>query len=190
MPSVAHRSYLAYLSLGSNLGDREKFLRDAIMYLARLGKVLAVSHLYETEPVEFLDQPDFLNCATILSTALEPQPLLAALRAIEHALGRPNRDNAGVLADEVPKGPRTIDIDILLFDDWVIEEDSLAVPHPAMQNRHFVLAPLVEIAPAALHPLLKQPVQQLLEALPSGPPVVERLESDAWQALVSSFSHV
>jgi 2-amino-4-hydroxy-6-hydroxymethyldihydropteridine diphosphokinase len=170
----------AYLSLGSNLGDREHFLRSAMERLRSLGELRAVSRLYETEPVEFTAQPDFLNCAAVLATELEPEALLAGLRAIEHALGRPNRDGTTPAVAEIPKGPRTIDLDILLFDDRVLAGETLKVPHPAMHERRFVLATLAEIAPEAVHPLLGRTVRELLLALPQGPPVVEPVESPGW----------
>jgi len=154
-------SEVAYLSLGSNVGDREKNLRDAIARLETAGCIAAVSSFYETEPVEFTGQAWFLNCALVLATDKTPAQLLAALLAIEQEMGRRR-------SQESRKGPRTIDLDILLFGDSVVESPELTIPHPAMHQRRFVLEPLAEIAPEAKHPVLKQTVRELLQALPAG----------------------
>ena len=147
----------AYLSLGSNLANREANLRDAIAGLGPLGKVTAVSSFYETEPVDFLDQPWFLNCVVLLETDLPPQTLLQRLLEIERSLGRERLQ---------PKGPRLIDIDILLFGDEIIHEPGLTIPHPALHQRRFVLEPLAQIAPGVVHPVLKKTVHELLLSLP------------------------
>lgn len=159
-------SDIAYLSLGSNIGDRENHLRDAISRLAEPGRVLAVSSFYETEPVEFADQAWFLNCAVKLETSRTPAQLLAEILDIEQQLGRQRIQK---------KGPRTIDIDILLFGDIVVDTRDLTIPHPAMAARRFVLEPLAEIAPEAQHPILRKNVRELLEQLPSGQ-AVRRIE--------------
>ncbi len=148
-----------YLSLGSNLGDRAANLRSAIAALDALGKVTAVSALYETEPVEFRAQPWFLNCAVAMETELMPKQFLARVQAIEQQLGRRRVQ---------PKGPRTIDVDILLFGNSVVDTPALVIPHPAMHERRFVLEPLVEIAPEARHPVLKRTVREMRDALPPG----------------------
>jgi len=132
----------AYIALGSNLGDREQTLQDAVEALrAEAGvEVAAVSSLIETEPVGFLDQPRFVNGVVALDTTLPPAVLLALLLDVERRFGRTRE---GVPA----QGPRTLDLDLLLYGDEVIDEPGLQVPHPRMHERPFVLGPLAEIAP-------------------------------------------
>lgn len=158
---------LAYLSLGSNVGDREAQLRGAVSHLAALGRVAAVSSFYEAEPVEFTDQPWFLNCVVALEAGLTPQQLMTALLAIEKQMGRERVQK---------KGPRSIDIDILLFGDALVDSEEVTIPHPAMHERRFVLEPLAEIAPGVVNPLLKKNIRELLNALGPGQ-VVRRLKS-------------
>jgi 2-amino-4-hydroxy-6-hydroxymethyldihydropteridine diphosphokinase len=148
---------LVYLSLGSNLGDRAANLEAAIQKLAHLGNVVARSSVYETEPVELERQPWFLNCAVAIETELMPKQLLSRVLGIEQKMGRRRTE---------PKGPRTIDIDILLFGSSVIDTRSLTIPHPAMHQRRFVLEPLAEIAPEIRHPVFKKTVREMLAALP------------------------
>jgi 2-amino-4-hydroxy-6-hydroxymethyldihydropteridine diphosphokinase len=155
----------AYLSLGSNLGDRELNLGTAISGLSALGEVTKISSFYETEPVEFTEQPWFLNCVVELQTSVTPQELLQGLLALEQKMGRKRIR---------PKGPRLIDLDILLFDELVVHEAGLTIPHPALHQRRFVLEPLAEIAPEAIHPELQKKVRELLEALPTNSPAVRR----------------
>ncbi len=152
-----------YLSLGSNLGDRRANLDTAIAQLRELGEVTAVSSFCETTPVEFTAQPDFLNCAVELQTDKMPKQLMAALLAIERGMGR--RRERGT---KRVKGPRTIDIDIVLFGKAVIDTAGLTVPHPAMHERRFVLEPLAEIAPDVRHPVFKKTVRELRDVLPPG----------------------
>ena len=157
---------LVYLSLGSNLGDRAVNLQQAVDRLCALGKVTALSSFYETEPVEVTAQPWFVNCAVALETEKMPRQLIAAILDLEQQMGRRRLEK---------KGPRAVDIDILLFGKSVIEMPGLTVPHPAMHERRFVLEPLVEIAPDLRHPVFKRSMRELLEALPPGQ-AVRRLE--------------
>ena len=157
--SMATALNLAYLSLGSNIGDRETHLHEAIVRLQSEGRIVSVSSFYETEPVEFAGQAWFLNCALALETTRTPQQLMSDILAIEQEMGRQRIQK---------KGPRIIDIDILLFSDKIIDLPDLTVPHPAMQHRRFVLEPLAEIAPEARHPVLKKTIRELVDALPMG----------------------
>jgi 2-amino-4-hydroxy-6-hydroxymethyldihydropteridine diphosphokinase len=152
-------SSIAYLSLGSNLGDREAHLREAMTRLESTGSVLAMSSLYETEPVEFTEQGWFLNCAIKLETGRSPGELMAAILGIEQEMGRRRVQK---------KGPRSIDIDILLFDQIVVESTELTIPHPAMHQRRFVLEPLAEIAPELIHPIFKKTIRELRDELLPG----------------------
>jgi len=144
-----------YLSVGSNLGDRAKNLRVAIDGLPHAGVVVKkVSSFYETEPVDLREQPWFLNCAVEAAMHFDPMTLLRALREIETKMGSKKL---------VAKGPRLIDMDILLYGSETIDTPELQVPHPRMHLRRFVLVPLAEIAPKAVHAALKMTVAQLLE---------------------------
>ena len=148
-----------YLSLGSNLGDRVGNLENAISQLSQLGEVLAVSHFYETEPVELTAQPWFLNCAVKLETEKMPKQLLKRILDLERKMGRRRTQD---------KGPRNIDIDILLFGSSIVDTKGLTIPHPALHERRFVLEPLAEIASEVRHPVFKKTVREMREALPAG----------------------
>lgn len=148
-----------YLSLGSNVGNREANLREALDRLEKLGPVGAISSFYETEPVELTAQPWFLNCAALLETEKMPSQLLKALLDLERQMGRRRMQN---------KGPRKIDIDILLFSDVIVETVGLTIPHPALHTRRFVLEPLAEIAPEVRHPVFQKTIRELRAALPPG----------------------
>jgi 2-amino-4-hydroxy-6-hydroxymethyldihydropteridine diphosphokinase len=149
---------VVYIGLGSNLGDRDENLRRALERLSELGPVRS-SSFHETDPVGVTDQPKFLNAAAELSTDLSAGDLLKALLAIERELGRDR-------SREERWGPRTLDLDLLLYDDLVIDEPGLTVPHPRLAERRFVLEPLQELAPGLVLPdgapvrdLLSRPIE-------------------------------
>jgi 2-amino-4-hydroxy-6-hydroxymethyldihydropteridine diphosphokinase len=160
-------SGLAAVALGSNLksgfGDREANLREAVRRVGELGEVRAVSSFCDTEPVGLVEQPRFLNGALLLGTELEPVALMQALLGVERAMGR-EREGA------VAKGPRVIDLDLLLYRveggaGVVMATEELTLPHPEMPERRFVLEPLVEIAPEWVHPVLRVTVREMLAGL-------------------------
>ena len=152
-----------YLSLGSNIGDREGNLRKAVERLAAQEiRVLHASRIYETEPVDYKDQAWFLNQVVEAETALFPMQLLTRIGRVERELGRRRT---------VRNGPRTIDIDILFYGAATVETARLEIPHPRIAQRRFVLAPLAELAPDLRHPVTHRSVRQMLE---SAPPAVVR----------------
>lgn len=165
LTSSVHK--IAFLSLGSNIGDRMANITTALNRLREVGKIIAVSSIYETEPVEFTAQPWFLNCVVKLDTEKMPKQLLTAILKIEQSMGRRRQQK---------KGPRTIDIDILLFGNSTIDTEGLTIPHPSLHERRFVLDPLVEIEAGLRHPILKRTVRELLAGLPVGQ-AVRRIQS-------------
>ena len=152
----------AFIGLGSNLGDREASLRQALEHLATAPETVVVraSSLYDTEPVGVEDQPHFLNAVAQLETQLTPRQLLWNLMLIERRLGRVRTQRWG---------PRTIDLDLLLYEDVIIEDDDLQLPHPEMSKRSFVLVPLVELEPLLIHPVTGETMLALLQRLGARP---------------------
>jgi 2-amino-4-hydroxy-6-hydroxymethyldihydropteridine diphosphokinase len=146
-------NHIVYLALGSNLGDRQANLKQAIASLSPQMEVKAKSRVYETPPWGYTDQPKFLNQVVKVDTYVGPEPLLKHLKRLEIALGRvPSFQN----------GPRLIDIDILFYDDLVLNKPSLVIPHPQLHERAFVLMPLNDIAPALSHPSTGKTVNEML----------------------------
>ncbi len=154
---ITRSRHKVYLSLGSNMGNKEENLNSAIKALSSQNTVVAaISSFYETEPWGVVEQPSFLNCAVALTTLLTPHELLETIHQIETSLKRERL---------MHWGPRTIDLDILLYDDIITDTPECVIPHPHMQNRLFVLEPLSEIAPWVIHPLLHQRIIDIKEAL-------------------------
>jgi 2-amino-4-hydroxy-6-hydroxymethyldihydropteridine diphosphokinase len=147
----------AYLSLGSNLGDRAANLRIALRHLESYKlRIVRLSALLETEPVDLKDQPRFLNLVAEIDTELFPLQLLSLIERIERAMGRKR---------EIPKGPRTIDIDILLYGRFMVNSPRLVIPHPRMGDRRFVMEPMVELAADLRHPMTKRTMREMLAGI-------------------------
>jgi len=145
-----------FLGLGSNLGDRSKNISEAVRLLMKNNKVVKVSSFYETRPVGYTEQPDFINAVCQIITTSTPEELLIMVKKIENDMGRiPGKTN----------GPRIIDIDILLYEDKTMNTATFTIPHPRMTERFFVLIPLAEIAPEMIHPVYHQTIQKMLDDL-------------------------
>jgi len=155
-PAGATMPVIAYIGIGSNVGDREANCRKAIEFLAEAGRVVGISSLYRTEPVGYHEQEDFINAVVAVETDRTPADLLRVCQTIEDRLGRKRG---------LRWGPRTADLDILLYGSQVVNQPGLSIPHPRMAVRKFVLIPLVEIAPDAFNPQLHRTAAQLLDEL-------------------------
>ncbi|MDM8531990.1 2-amino-4-hydroxy-6-hydroxymethyldihydropteridine diphosphokinase [Anaerolineales bacterium HSG25] len=156
-----------YLALGTNMGNRLANLRQAITALAPMVTVTATSSVYETAPVYVTNQPNFLNMVLAAQTTLTPDELLTYLKTLETTIGRQKT---------IRYGPRKIDLDILFYDQLMLETPILQIPHPRLTERAFVLAPLLEIAPDLQHPQLKKTMQTLYAALPTTDGIMHQME--------------
>jgi len=143
---------VVFLGLGSNLGDREAYIKQALHLLSQRCTIKKVSHLYLTEPVGNTNQDWFLNGAVEIETDVEPQRLLSYLKTIERKLGR---------LKTMKNGPRTIDLDILFYGNRIVKTKNLVIPHPSLQDRLFVLQPLMDLAPTFIHPVFNKSIQEL-----------------------------
>jgi 2-amino-4-hydroxy-6-hydroxymethyldihydropteridine diphosphokinase len=152
-------NHTVYISVGSNQGNKLGNCRNGILNLARSAAIQLIdqSPVYRTEPVDYLEQDWFINYVVKLETKLEPLPLLDVIKSIEHAAGR--------IQDAIRFGPRILDLDIILYDDLVLADSRLAIPHPRMHQRRFVLKPICDIDPEIIHPVLKRTMSSLLRNL-------------------------
>ncbi|MBL0732389.1 MAG: 2-amino-4-hydroxy-6-hydroxymethyldihydropteridine diphosphokinase [Desulfosarcina sp.] len=163
------QAHTVFISAGSNIGDKSGNCKKGIAALIRTGHavLLKESKFYKTEPVDYTEQDWFVNCAVKISTPLEPLELLTEIKKIESEAGRKK--------DAVRFGPRVLDLDIIFFDDQVIESDNLIIPHPRMHERRFVLMPICDIDPNIIHPILKKNIPTLLAELDSSRQKVSEL---------------
>jgi len=145
-----------YLSLGSNLGNRKENIKRALKLISKDNSIICCSHAYRTTPYGYTNQPDFINLALLIHSEMSAGVLLSFLKNIEKSLGR---------IPAIHWGPRTIDIDILFYDDLIIKEEDLIVPHPDIENRIFVLKPLMDICPDFVHPVLNKTIKELYDLL-------------------------
>jgi 2-amino-4-hydroxy-6-hydroxymethyldihydropteridine diphosphokinase len=148
---------IVFLSLGSNIGNKEEHINKALTFISELYEVKKISHLYLTEPVGNIKQDWFLNCVVEIKTDIDPKKLLSSIKTIERKLGRKKT---------VKNGPRIIDIDILFYGDHVIKTKNLVIPHPLMQERLFVLRPMMDINLDFVHPVLKKSIHELYKDHP------------------------
>ncbi len=177
--------HLVYLALGSNIGNREAHLLAAFSALPPRVQPVAISSAYETTPAYYTDQPAFLNAVCCARTALSPPLLLAFLKELERALGRQ--------ASDVRYGPRTVDLDILFYDDLEMQTKSLTIPHPRLAERGFVLVPLHEIASTLIHPRSGLSVAEMLEDLPEPKGILNARRDfivQAWDAIGSRMTEL
>jgi 2-amino-4-hydroxy-6-hydroxymethyldihydropteridine diphosphokinase len=153
------KTHIAYISVGSNIGDKLENCQSGIEALTETGtsRILAQSRIYATEPVDYEDQDWFINTMVKLETSHDPYQLLDQIELIQHAAGR--------VRDSIRFGPRILDMDIILYDDLIIDSECLVVPHPRMHKRRFVLKPICDIDPFIIHPVLKKEMQFLLKRL-------------------------
>ena len=153
------KTHIAYISVGSNIGDKLANCQKGVTSLAEAGRcrILAQSRIYATEPVDYEDQDWFVNMVVKLETSLDPFHLLDHIENIQRAAGR--------IQDPIRFGPRILDLDIVLYDDRVIESERLVIPHPRMHKRRFVLKPICDIDPSIIHPVLKKEMRALLKRL-------------------------
>ncbi|MFP4446613.1 MAG: 2-amino-4-hydroxy-6-hydroxymethyldihydropteridine diphosphokinase [Desulfosudaceae bacterium] len=152
-------THVAYISVGSNMGQRDVNCRQGIALLAESEgvEVIRTSRMFLTEPVDYLDQEWFVNVMVKIETTLEPLALLAVLQEIERRAGRTSRP--------IPFGPRILDLDILFYENMILDSEQLVLPHPRMHQRHFVLQPLCDIDPEVEHPVYKKNIRELCEML-------------------------
>ena len=141
-----------FLSLGSNIGRKEDQITKALRFISKLYTVKKISHLYLTEPVGNIKQDWFLNCVVEIQTDIDPKKLLSAIKSIERKIGR---------TKTVKNGPRIIDIDILFYGDHILKTKSLVIPHPSIQERLFVLQPMMDVNPDLIHPVFKRSIHEL-----------------------------
>lgn len=158
-----------YLGLGSNIGDRRKYLEQALDFISQRMKIVEQSSIYDTAPMENPDQPRFLNMVVRVETSLQPDQLLPLLKGIESKMGR---------TPSKPNSPRPIDIDILFYGDRTWDSPSLVIPHPKIAERGFVLVPLNEIAPRLVHPVTKKKVREMLKELNKGVQGILKFEEE------------
>jgi len=141
-----------FLGLGSNIGNKEDNVNKALTFISELYTIKKTSHLYLTEPVGNIKQDWFLNCVVEIQTDVDPKKLLSTVKSIERKLGR---------TKIVKNGPRTIDIDVLFYGDYILKTKTLIIPHPLIQDRLFVLQPMMDINPNLIHPVFKRSIHQL-----------------------------